>query len=730
MVSYKFNPFTGKLDLVSEEDLSGYFLLNQSTPQTVTGGSPIFDGGLSIGDGQSLTFVDGAGNKTITMAGGTFSVGGNITTTGILTASQLNIDSLAYLDTGDWGGGQYYITGYVNGSEAFRADEYGFLVADGTNSAPSHSFLSDVDTGFYLVGAGNVGLSLGGTLEYDFSSTQADFKSNHILTQGSLEIGANTPEQISNISGVITYGSGNYTADPFPPGISIAVYSYKDIGGTRIYNSSGVYGSVSHDGSGRNYYVDWTFTDSSDADGYIITYSEFMGSTYYKDVSAPASVWNDQGDWSLTPPPSFTPTALGTHIVDGVSLTVNCPTTLTAALTGTTISATTLQSTGLTSGRMVYTGFSGTLSASGNALYNGTTLTLAGSTGTAYKSTSGAMWLDGTSGNTPASGSGTRLMWIPAKAAFRAGVVNSTQWDNANIGTGSAAFSENNTVSGNYSVAFGSGNNVSGTYSVAFGNGNTISTLYSAAFGLACSVTTSGYSMVWGGGCVATGTASTAGGYLANCTSFGGLAVGVNFGGTLLRAGTASADGAYGAVALGVVYSGSLISSGNGSLAVGYCSGTLQATGNGSVAMGYSTGTLQATGLASFALGSNVQATANYAFALGTGFTNSTASTIEMGITTRNIAMTSTQTNFHKSVNFDNGTNIQLGGSTGTKIGTATNHKLGFWNTTPIIQPTTGVAESAFTENAGGTVVNDDSTFDGYTLRQVVKALRNAGLLA
>lgn len=40
----------------------------------------------------------------------------------------------------------------------------------------------------------------------------------------------------------------------------------------------------------------------------------------------------------------------------------------------------------------------------------------------------------------PASGAGTRMMWHGGKAAFRAGVVDSTQWDEVNVGTGSAAF--------------------------------------------------------------------------------------------------------------------------------------------------------------------------------------------------------------------------------------------------------------------------------------------------
>lgn len=42
---------------------------------------------------------------------------------------------------------------------------------------------------------------------------------------------------------------------------------------------------------------------------------------------------------------------------------------------------------------------------------------------------------------------------------------------------------------------------------------------------------------------------------------------------------------------------------------------------------------------------------------------------------------------------------------------------------------TTSVAEAAFTENSGGTAVNVDSTFGGYTLQQVVQALQMQGVL-
>lgn len=73
--------------------------------------------------------------------------------------------------------------------------------------------------------------------------------------------------------------------------------------------------------------------------------------------------------------------------------------------------------------------------------------------------------------------------------------------------------------------------------------------------------------------------------------------------------------------------------------------------------------------------------------------------------------------------------NLVLGTTTGTKIGTATTQKIGLWNATPIVQPTTAGA-SATRVGGGGAALTDTDTFDGYTLAQVVKALRNVGLLA
>jgi hypothetical protein len=73
--------------------------------------------------------------------------------------------------------------------------------------------------------------------------------------------------------------------------------------------------------------------------------------------------------------------------------------------------------------------------------------------------------------------------------------------------------------------------------------------------------------------------------------------------------------------------------------------------------------------------------------------------------------------------------NLAFNTTTGTKIGTATTQKLSFWNATPVVQPTTAIAASTFVANTSA-IANDTATFDGYTIGQIVKALRTLGILA
>jgi hypothetical protein len=89
----------------------------------------------------------------------------------------------------------------------------------------------------------------------------------------------------------------------------------------------------------------------------------------------------------------------------------------------------------------------------------------------------------------------------------------------------------------------------------------------------------------------------------------------------------------------------------------------------------------------------------------------------------------------HAAIIFGEQQNLQLGTTTGTKIGTATSQLLGFFNATPVVQPSTTGTATGFTANSG-TAVNDASTFTGgtgataYRISDVVKALKNLGLLA
>jgi hypothetical protein len=100
----------------------------------------------------------------------------------------------------------------------------------------------------------------------------------------------------------------------------------------------------------------------------------------------------------------------------------------------------------------------------------------------------GAFWggqYDGgaNSGGIPGEGAGTRMMWYPQKAAIRAGYINGTQWDDANIGYFSTAFGENVRASGANTFAAGLRSTASQSSAVALGEDNTASGAASVALG-------------------------------------------------------------------------------------------------------------------------------------------------------------------------------------------------------------------------------------------------------
>jgi len=131
--------------------------------------------------------------------------------------------------------------------------------------------------------------------------------------------------------------------------------------------------------------------------------------------------------------------------------------------------------------------------ASGTATWVNPTSILGGSLDSAYDfptagagrmifADAGALTVNGTdgivstgtfgSGAAAPTGAAVKFLWYPKKAAFRAGEVDFSQWNDNNIGAHSVAFGSNNVASGIASSAFGSENNALSTNSAAFGSSN------------------------------------------------------------------------------------------------------------------------------------------------------------------------------------------------------------------------------------------------------------------
>lgn len=74
-----------------------------------------------------------------------------------------------------------------------------------------------------------------------------------------------------------------------------------------------------------------------------------------------------------------------------------------------------------------------------------------------------------------------------------------------------------------------------------------------------------------------------------------------------------------------------------------------------------------------------------------------------------------------KHIQIFDGRNIQLGRTTGTKIGTGTDQKLGFFNKAPVTQQPTVLAPT------GGATIDAEART---AVSSIITALRNLGLIA
>ncbi len=149
------------------------------------------------------------------------------------------------------------------------------MIGDGSVGSPSLTFVADLDTGLYRIGDNEIGISLGGALEYDFSATVLNLKGNTLsgnsttggtltlqstshTTKGDISVGRLTLSDLANSTGIVFNSLGTATR-----GI--------DLSGSGLSGSDNwIYGSST------NY---WNTDGIIKVGGYIITPEFFSDSS-------------------------------------------------------------------------------------------------------------------------------------------------------------------------------------------------------------------------------------------------------------------------------------------------------------------------------------------------------------------------------------------------------------------------------------------------------------------
>lgn len=203
---------------------------------------------------------------------------------------------------------------------------------------------------------------------------------------------------------------------------------------------------------------------------------------------------------------------------------------------------------------------------------------------------------DVTTGVVPAKGAGTRLMWNPAKAAFRAGKVSAKQWDEDSVGIGSFAAGQDVKARGASAIAMGEGSEAKGSYNIAMGHNAKASNTATVAIGES-TVASGSHAVALGNNSKATGDNSTATGNSTKASTSYATATGFS----TTASGVFSFSGGHSSTA-----------SEEGAIAIG---DGATASAESAVAMGEGT---TAAGKSSFAIGNNSQALSANAVAMGT----------------------------------------------------------------------------------------------------------------
>ena len=286
-----------------------------------------------------------------------------------------------------------------------------------------------------------------------------------------------------------------------------------------------------------------------------------------------------------------------------------------------------------------------------------------------------------------AAGAGSRMLFNPRKAAFRAGYVNSTQWDDANVG--------------NYSVAMGQNAQAKSDYSIAIGDGNIAETaVFAVAIGRQNHST--GYaSLAMGHFSEATGDYSASIGLRDTVSGFGASSLGSYnkvTGAYAFAAGFFNVASATYSIALGNTDTAAATNS--------FVAGTLnKVTASESSAIGYNN---KVSGSSSAALGSTNTVTANVSMALGFQNTAGGYGTFVAGRSNTTAGNHSTAFGFANSALASQAFVIGSGNS-----GTGDNSfTTGSGNTSPsYVETTLGVYATTYTANSTSAFNATDRVF-------------------
>lgn len=308
-------------------------------------------------------------------------------------------------------------------------------------------------------------------------------------------------------------------------------------------------------------------------------------------------------------------------------------------------------------------------------------------------------------GTIPASGPGVRMLWFPAKAAFRAGGVAAAEWDAGNIGDYSTAFGYQTTASGVQSLAAGQGSNAVGPRSTALGFNTLASGDGATALG-GNTVASGNNSLTFGDNSTASGIGALAFGSGTTASGSGSIALGER-----TTAGNEYAVAAgFNTAALGegsLTAGANTVANGLNSLAVGNGSAT-SVTGVASLAGGTGSNANGAASLAfgaiTLASGTNAVATGNLTQATGNNSTAMGQASIASGTQSTAIGNTNTASGLFNALAM--GVNSTASGSNGAvAIG---------YGVTASGTPSTALGNGTLASGANSTAIGVNTTASGF----------------